>query len=297
MLNIEKLNNQFEIANQLRVVEGAGGFAMVEVNNEHATALISTYSGHVLAYHSKGEAEPLLFLSEQAEYTQGKAIRGGVPVCWPWFSDEGVPAHGFVRNQQWDIVSTLQLDDGTTKLVLAIEDNEHSESLWNHKFKLQLEVIIGKSLTMTLTTFNLDKDDFTISQALHTYLAVADVNQIEVSGLDGFHYLDKLNGFDKSYQSGELHIDGELDRIYGSLENNIILNDPTWKRKIRISSPGSNTAVIWNPGAEKAASMADLGKDDYKQFICIEAANTACDKTTVPAGGSSCLTVDYAIEH
>ena len=101
MLNLDTLNTDFGINDHVRFVTGAGGFIMLEVKNAHATALISTYSGHILAYQPISEPEPLLFLSEQANYEQGKAIRGGVPVCWPWFSDDGVPAHGFMRNQQW----------------------------------------------------------------------------------------------------------------------------------------------------------------------------------------------------
>lgn len=296
MLNLETLNNDFGIAEHVHFVTGAGGFVMIEVENDHATALISTYSGHVLAYQPINETEPLLFLSDQANYEQGKAIRGGVPVCWPWFSDDGVPAHGFVRNEQWQIAATQQQLDGSTKIILNIGHNAHSQELWDYKFNLQLEIIIGETLSMVLTTSNLDEDDFTISQALHTYLSVGDVNKIEIIGLDGTHYLDKTIGLGKGEQEGNIKIDNEFDRIYGSLQKNILLRDPVFNRQIRISSPKSTTAVIWNPGQEKSIAMADLSADAYKQFVCIEAANTACDKVVVRAGHSHSLTVNYAVE-
>ncbi|MBE9533096.1 MAG: D-hexose-6-phosphate mutarotase [Proteobacteria bacterium] len=296
MLNLDTLNTDFGINDHVRFVTGAGGFIMLEVKNAHATALISTYSGHVLAYQPINEPEPLLFLSEQANYEQGKAIRGGVPVCWPWFSDDGVPAHGFMRNQQWHVAATQQQRDGSTKVILNIGHNQHSQEHWAYKFNLQLEIIIGETLSMVLTSSNLDDTDFTISQALHTYLSVGDVNKIEIIGLDGTHYLDKTTGFGKGEQEGNIKIDGEFDRIYGSLQQNILLRDPVFHRQIRISSPKSTTAVIWNPGAENSTAMADLADDAYKQFICIEAANTACDKVVVKAGHSHTLTVNYAVE-
>ncbi|NQY26430.1 MAG: D-hexose-6-phosphate mutarotase [Piscirickettsiaceae bacterium] len=296
MLNLETLNNDFAIAAHVRFVTGAGGFVMIEVNNDHATALISTYSGHVLSYKENKCAEPLLFVSEQANYEQGKAIRGGVPVCWPWFSDDGVPAHGFVRDQQWNVAATQQQLDGSTKIILNIGHNQHSQEIWQYKFNLQLEIIVGETLSMALTTSNLDEQDFTISQALHSYLAVGDVNEIEIIGLDGTHYLDKTTGFGEGQQQGNISIDGEFDRIYGSLQHNVLLRDPVFNRQIRISSPKSTTAVIWNPGPAKSIEMTDLADNDYKKFICIEAANTACDKVVVKAGHSHCLTVNYAIE-
>ncbi len=296
MLNIENLNNDFAITDNIRFVIGAGGFVMIEVTNDHATALISTYSGHVLSYQPNNSAEPLLFVSEQASYEQGKAIRGGVPVCWPWFSDDGVPAHGFVRDQQWNVAATQQQLDGSTKIILNIGHNQHSQEMWQYKFNLQLEITVGETLSMVLTTSNLDEQDFTISQALHTYLAVGDVNEIEIIGLDGTHYLDKTTGFGKGQQKGDISIDGEFDRIYGSLQQNVLLRDPVFNRQIRIWSPKSTTAVIWNPGQAKTVEMTDLANNDYKKFICIEAANTACDKVVVKAGLSHCLTVNYAIE-
>jgi len=300
-MNIDKLNNNFGITDQLRFVKAEGGFAMIEVDNDYATAVISTYSGQIMAYQPKTEKNPLLFLSDLAIYESGKAIRGGLPICWPWFAEDikgkDLPAHGFVRDQQWQIVKTQKLDDGSTKVILEISHNQYSLKLWPYKFKLQIAITISSSLKVELMTENLDDKPFTISQALHSYLAIGDVNKIEVTGLDGLSYLDKTADFTERNQRDDVVIDGAVDRIYQDVENDVLLNDPVFDRKIRVSSQGSNTFVVWNPGEKVAATMIDLADDGYKQFVCIEAANTAGDKVTIAAGESHCLTVNYSIEH
>lgn len=301
MIDINKLNNNFGITDQLRFVKGEGGFAMLEVDNDYATALISTYSGQIMAYQPKTEKKPLLFLSDLAIYESGKVIRGGLPICWPWFAEDikgkDLPAHGFVRDQQWQIVKTQKLDDGSTKVILEISHNQYSLKLWPYKFKLQIAIIVGSSLIVELTTVNLDDKPFTISQALHSYLAIGDVNKIEVTGLDGLSYIDKTADFTERNQRGDVVVDGMIDRIYQDVEDDVLLNDPVFDRKIRVSSQGSNTFVVWNPGEKAAATMIDLADDGYKKFVCIEAANTADDKVTIVAGESHCLKVNYSIEH
>lgn len=301
MIDINKLNNNFGITDQLRFVKGEGGFAMLEVDNDYATALISTYSGQIMAYQPKTEKKPLLFLSDLAIYESGKVIRGGLPICWPWFAEDikgkDLPAHGFVRDQQWQIVKTQKLDDGSTKVILEISHNQYSLKLWPYKFKLQIAIIVGSSLIVELTTVNLDDKPFTISQALHSYLAIGDVNKIEVTGLDGLSYIDKTADFTERNQRGDVVVDGMIDRIYQDVEDDVLLNDPVFDRKIRVSSQGSNTFVVWNPGEKAAATMIDLADDGYKEFVCIEAANTADDKVTIVAGESHCLKVNYSIEH
>ncbi len=301
MIDIDKLNNDFGITDQLRFVEGKGGFVMLEVDNDYATAVISTYSGQIMAYQPKTEEKPLLFLSDLAIYESGKAIRGGLPICWPWFAEDikgkDLPAHGFVRDQQWQVVKTQKLDDGSTKVILEISHNQYSLKLWPYKFYLQIEIIIGSTLTVILSTNNIDDKSFTISQALHSYLAVGDVNKIEVTGLDGLCYLDKTAEFTERDQRGEVVIDGMVDRIYQGVERDVLLNDPVLNRKIRISSQGSKTFVVWNPGEKVASTMIDLADDEYNKFVCIEAANTADDKVTIAAGKSHSLTVNYSIEH
>jgi glucose-6-phosphate 1-epimerase len=301
MIDIDKLNNDFGIADQLHFVKGEGGFVMIEVDNDYATAVISTYSGQIMAYQPKTEAEPLLFLSDLAIYENGKAMRGGLPICWPWFAEDikgkDLPTHGFVRDQQWQAVKSQKQDDGSTKVTLEISYNEYSLKLWPYKFKLQIEITIGSTLTVELITNNLDDKLFTISQALHSYLAIGDVNKIEVTGLDGLCYLDKTAEFTERDQRGDVAIDGLVDRIYQGVESDVLLNDPVFDRTIRISSQGSNTFVVWNPGEKAASTMIDLAGDGFKKFVCIEAANTANDKVTIAAGESHSLTVNYSIEH
>jgi len=296
MIDIKTLNTDFGIADQLHFIKGEGGFEQIHIDNDHAAAIISLYGGQVLSYQPKTADQPVLFLSEQALYQQGEVIRGGTPICWPWFSDEpqqaNLPSHGVVRNQPWQLVSTHAHQDGSTSVILAIEDNEQSRVLWDHRFRLQLELRIGQTLSLTLTSHNLGKQPFAMSEALHTYFAVSNVNEIEIEGLDGLTYSDKCLNFAEQQQTGNVQIKAELDRVYQSVSQDVVLHDPNFNRKIRITSPTCNTCVIWNPWQ----ALSDVAGQGYQHFVCIEAANVADDKIIVPAGESHTITAEYSVE-
>lgn len=161
-----------ELPGTLTIVEGPGGLPMVHVNNAHATARISLYGGQVLGYRPQGAAADLLFVSEQAHYQSGKAIKGGAPVCWPWFGADpqglGRPAHGFVRNRLWDLRQTAALPDGQTQMVLGLTDTAETRALWPHAFDLSLTITVGATLRLDLSTHNTGPTPFDITQALHS---------------------------------------------------------------------------------------------------------------------------------
>ena len=298
-MNLDE-SSQYEIDSELQFIEIEHGFIYAEINNTRAHATISTYSGQVLSYRPKNRKHDLLFVSDKAYYEDGKAIKGGIPVCWPWFGPDpdgkGRPAHGFVRNRQWNVTGSESLADGSTRIVLSMVDNDETRVLWPHPFRLDIEITVGDSLRVALVTHNTGDKSITISQALHTYFQVGDISTVSVRGLDGTDYLDKANDSAREKQSGPVTVTGEVDRIYTGVAGELTIDDPSLGRRIRIASRGCSTAVVWNPWIDIAASMADLGDDDYKRMICVETANAGPETVEIAAGGEYCLEAEYTLE-
>ena len=298
-MNFSQLS-EYEIEDELQFVEIEHGFTYIEINNARAHATISTYSGQVLSYRPKGQQADLLFVSDKAYYEDGKAIKGGIPVCWPWFGADpdgrGRPAHGFVRNRQWEVSASESLADGSTRVVLCLTDSDETRNIWPHPFKLSIEITVGDSLRVALVTHNTGDKSVTISQALHTYFHVDDISKVRVLGLDGTEYLDKVDDSARKTQSGAVTIDGEVDRIHEGISGELVIDDASLGRKIRIASRGCSTAVVWNPWIEIAASMGDLEDDDYRKMLCVETANAGPETIEIATGGEYRLEAEYTIE-
>ncbi len=288
-MTIAQLNAAHGIDGQLQFIDGPGGFPIIEINNGQAKAAISVYAGHILAFQPTDEPVGLLFLSEQTAYQSGKAIRGGIPICWPWFGadpdNQGRPNHGFVRNRRWQVFSTAMQSDGSTKVVLGMVDTDDTQAMWPHSFNLTIEITVSNTLKVELVTRNTGDQPFTITQALHSYFTVGDISQTKVIGLAGTSYLDKVAGYVPKTQTGDITIAAEVDRIYQNVSPSLTIDDRALSRQIQMTSIGSNTAIVWNPWAENSAKMADLKDDDYQRFICVETANAADEVVEVPAGG------------
>jgi glucose-6-phosphate 1-epimerase len=298
-MNFDQLR-EYEIRDELQFIEIEHGFTYAEINNAKAHATISTYSGQVLSYRPKHQQEDLLFVSDQAYYEDGKAIKGGIPVCWPWFGadpdNQGRAAHGFVRNRQWKVSGSESLADGSTKVVMSLADTGETREIWPHPFRLDIEITVGDSLKVALVTHNEGDKSITISQALHTYFHVGDISKVRVLGLDGTDYLDKVDNSVRKTQAGPVVFDGEVDRIYTGVTGELVIDDESLGRKIRITSSGCSTAVVWNPWIEIAASMGDLGDGDYRNMICVETANAGPETITIIAGDEYRLAAEYTIE-
>lgn len=310
MQNKETLNQQFGLRNHLQFSQEDEGFVMIDISNDYAKARISAYAGQVLSFKPHTESEDVLFLSDNALYKQDKSIRGGAPVCWPCFGADtsgfGRPFHGFVRNQQWNVIASKQLTDGRTLISLGITDADirislgptyikGSLAIWPYTFKLQLDVIVGENIEISLTTHNVDNKSFEISQALHTYFNISDVSNISIQGLDGKDYLDKLSDFSSKNQVGDVVIENEIDRVYQQTSAPVFLVDKGLNRTVKVTSSGSTTTVVWNPWSKSVTKIADLDKNSYKEFLCIETANAADDVQTIPPGGSHTMTARYEV--
>ena len=298
-MTIEQLNRDYGIAGHIKFIEGEGDFPFILISNRSATALISVYAGQVLSFQPADEPEDLLFLSQKAYYDEGKAIRGGIPVCWPWFGadsrDLQRPNHGFVRNSLWTVLGTTAVTDFETKVKLGLMESSKTEELWPQAFALALEISVGKSLTLELITRNTGNKTFSITQAFHTYFQVGNIKQVKVLGLENTHYFDKLDAGAQKAQIGAVTISEEVDRIYTDVKNALIIDDARFDRRIRITSTGCKSAVVWNPWLETSAKMADLGDDDYKRFLCVEAGNVATDSVQIPPGSQYSLLTHFQI--
>ena len=299
-MTIEQLNTQFGIAGQLEFIAGNGGLPMIQVKTAKAKALISIHAGQVLSYQPAGEAEDVMFLSAKAYYQDGKAIKGGAPICWPWFGADpegkGHPGHGFVRNRGWNVVATEALANGDIKVTVGLNDTPETQAIWPHAFSLRQEIVIGDSLNLSLITRNTGKEKFTITQAFHTYFKVGDISRAKVSGLAGCDYLDKAGGGNtQKHQTGDVTIDAEVDRIYLNVGNTLTIGDAALNRRIQVTSQNSKTAVVWNPWEKIAKDMADLEDHDYQRLLCVETTNAADDVREVAPGGECRLVADYRV--
>lgn len=295
-----ELNRRFALFDGLRFVEGAGGLVLAEIRTPQAQALVSTYAGQVLSYVPHGGHEDLLFVSRQAWFEPGKAIKGGIPLCWPWFGPHPQggdrPAHGFVRTRQWQVLSSAYGEDDAVVLRMVLEDSTETRELWPHPFVVQIEIEVGARLEVALSVMNRDSTAVELTQGLHTYFRVGDAAAVEVQGLDGRTYLDKLEGSAARRQAGPVTVAGEVDRIYLDTPPGLTIHDPVLGRRIDIDSSGSRSTVIWNPWRETAARMADLGDDEYRRMLCVETTNAADDKVLLEPGAIHRLAAGYRLE-
>ncbi len=296
-MNIEQLNQEFGIDGQLRFTEGKGGLTMIEIDNDQASALISVYAGQVLSFKHKDSKDDLLFLGQKAYFETGKAIKGGIPICWPWFGpdleDKGRPAHGFVRNWPWSVISTGTDSDGSTVIKLGVADDAQSRAIWPHAFNLFQVITVGSTLKLELITLNAGDTPFSITQGFHTYFNVGDVTRAQVLGLEDKRFIDKVADDAIETQDGHLAVHGEVNRIYEGVDRDLLIDDASLDRRIRIRGTGSSTCVVWNPWVETAKSMADLDDADYLTMLCVETLNAASEIIDVPPNAEVVIGVEF----
>ena len=302
---LEQLNQQYSIDNHLAFTQGKGGLAMISVTTPHANATISLHGGQVLSYTPVDSVNDsnhdLLFVSNNAYFQNDKAIKGGAPICWPWFAanteNETLPFHGFVRNQAWQVHATECRDNGDVVITLVFNDTEQTRKLWPYSFELREVITVGESLGIDLITHNTGSQAFDLTQAIHTYFSVGDITQVKVTGLEDKPYLDKVEQFAAKNQTGPITVNQEVDRIYQQVDSSLVIHDEVYNRNIHIEHTGSATAVVWNPWVEISEQSQDLEDDSYQHFICVEIANAADDIITVAPDETYTLGVEYQIQN
>ena len=293
----QQLDRQHGIAGKLRFVDAAPGLPVGEIALPQASARIAVNGAQVLEWAPAGQP-PVLWVSRAAVYQPGKGVRGGVPVCWPWFGAgaDGQPAHGFVRTRLWQVRQTGLGPADTVFLRLGLTDDESTRALWNHAFDLELVVSVGAALKIELVTRNTGVEPFTITDGLHTYFRVGDIGKTRVLGLEETAYLDKVQGMKEGRQRGAVEFGGETDRVYLDTTADCIIDDAALGRKIRVAKSGSRSSVVWNPWGEKEKSFADMAADEYRDMLCVETTNAATDSVIVPPGGEHRLVAFIGVE-
>jgi len=267
------------------------GFKYLEIKNAHAEAKITLQGAHI--FHFKPiKKEPILWLSNLAQFKIGKAIRGGIPICFPWFGkhklDPSLAQHGFARTSIWKLVLSEELEDNTTHIILELTSNLETKKIWNYDFTLHLAVTIGEKLDIEMSVTNRDKKAFEISTALHSYFNISDIENILIEGVEGCRYFDALSKKEE-LQNEKLNFTEEVDRVYFNISKNIDLVDKN--RTIKLEQEGSNSLVIWNPWLEKSKTMSDMEDEGYKTMVCLETANALEDSQIVGVGESHVLGV------
>ncbi len=288
-LDLTALNARFGLPQGLRFMDIAPGLPVADIQTPLASARVALQGAQVLAWRPDGVA-PVLWLSGAAVFEADKAVRGGIPVCWPWFGDRpGHSAHGFVRTRRWELRETSLDAQGQVRLTLGLQDDAATRALWDHAFDLELQVTVGTTLHITLTTHNTGLEAFTLTEALHTYFSVGDIRQTTVHGLDGTGYLDKVQGFAPAQQSGPLNFTSETDRVYLNTTADCVIHDADQNRRITVAKTGSHSTVVWNPWMDREKAMPDMAAGGYQRMVCVETVNAEPHPVTVAPGARHML--------
>ncbi|MGF1723410.1 D-hexose-6-phosphate mutarotase [Photobacterium nomapromontoriensis] len=269
------------------------GIKIIRIIHDTAEAGISLHGGHLIWFKPAGE-DDVIWLSDKADFNTTKAIRGGIPVCWPWFGKAGTPSHGFARTSEWSLLEHRENSNGVI-LALQLEDSAETLAIWPHKFRNLLTFEIGKELTVSLTSTNTDDTPWHYSGALHTYFAVTDIHHVDITGM-GPCYSDSTLGDKACLGDNTLTFSGEVDRVYTQPETSIIIADHD-DRKIQVTNSGHNAAVIWNPWQALSESMADMADNSFETMVCVESTIHGSQSITLAPGESHTLTTTASVTH
>jgi glucose-6-phosphate 1-epimerase len=268
---------RFEIPGTAQIVEGNGGLPKVRISSPEVEGEMYLHGAHITSWKPAGREE-VLFLSSRSRWEDGHAIRGGVPVCFPWFggkaNDPNAPAHGFVRTKAWQLESIAQVGDAVT-VSMFTESNASTKRWWSADFRLVHRARFGSELSLELVLTNTGTTSLHFEEALHAYHRVGDIEKVRLLGLDTVHYLDKTDSNREKTQHGEIVIVSETDRVYLNTQHALELEDPVLHRRVRVTKENSLTTVVWNPWVQKARALSDLGDDEWRQMICIESSNVS----------------------
>lgn len=273
----------------------------VAVANPLATGRVYLHGAHVAQWRPVGHGE-VLWMSARSLFADGKPIRGGVPVCFPWFGPHpersDLPAHGFVRSRAWRLSGHDELPSGATRLVFATATGPETDAQWPHRADLALTVTMGTTLTLELAIVNAGGAPFTCDAALHTYFTVGDVRRARVLGLQGGEYLDRAGGQSvRARQDADaITFTGETDRFHLATEAEAVIEDPVLHRRIRIAKRGSRSTVVWNPWIAKAAKMPDFADHEWPGMLCVETANAFSDRLTIAPGATHRMAAEISVE-
>lgn len=264
---------------------------VLRIHNSRASATIALQGAHLIEY-TPHQGDNLLFVSDAETYQQGQAIRGGVPICWPWFgphrSDPDAPAHGFVRTREWNHEIVTDTEERTD--IRFVQITEGLDQGFPYKARVELLISIGQTLVMSLSTENLDQEPFLVSQALHSYFRCDDIADVRLHGLTGACYNDKVSGAN-AYIPSQFEFNRETDWVVQDSGQPIIISEDG-KPRMKLTRIGSRSVVIWNPWQEKASQLSHFFEPEYRKMFCVETANALEDSRLVKPGRSHVLVME-----
>lgn len=249
---------------------------VIVVDHPQVRAAVTCQGAHLLQWQPSGE-QPVLWLSDNTPFVDGVAIRGGVPICFPWFGPAAEPNHGFARLLPWELTAHSE-DANGVELTFTLRDSAKTLASWPHAFTVTAHFKLGKTCTIELEA----EGDYSITSALHTYFQIGDIDRIRVSGL-GDTFIDKVNQGKLTTQGGDLTFSERTDRVYTAPQAVSIITDPTLQRTIEVHHTHHSDAVAWNPAAELSKTIADMPDDGYKTFVCVETARVTQPLVATPA--------------
>ena len=302
-MNTTELDEQlaaFAIPGVLDFHQTPSGLTYLAIQTPSASATVYLQGAHLAHWQPTGQ-QPVIFMSRKSDLAPGKAIRGGVPIAFPWFAADQKadrlhgkpgPSHGFARTEVWTLAfAALAGED--LHLTFTLAPNATSRELGFDLFRVAFQLTIGKSLTMKLTVANDAKVPLVFEEALHTYFAVGDVHEISVTGLESTSYIDKTDNFAvKPAVHGPLTFTQFTDRVYNHTKATCTIHDPLEKRRIVIAKENSDTTVVFNPWKE----MPDLGADEWHEFVCVETVNASQSPITLAPGTVHTMQAHISIE-
>jgi D-hexose-6-phosphate mutarotase len=284
--NTTALNNRFGLDNRLQFSEGFSGLAKAELCYKEARLELYLQGAHVTRYQPIANHE-ILWMSDTAVYATGKALRGGIPLCWPWFGPHPEnlerPQHGYARTASFTVLST-SANAESTSIILALDPAAAPYPEWQDRAQLEVEIRLSDSLWMEMRTLNSSDTALTVSNALHTYFSISGRNRVTLPGVTGLTYLDKPLRYKQLEQTDAITISGEVDRVYLAPPLEIELLDSVRQTKTSISTWGNHNLVVWNPGGSNAKTMADFDDRGFDKMLCIEPANALDQSIRVNPG-------------
>jgi len=298
-LDIQALNSRFAIPGIAKMVPGNNNLPKVVVTTPQASAEIYLHGAHLTSWIPAGQNE-VIFLSEKAQFQDGKAIRGGVPICFPWFNakqdDPKAPSHGFVRTKSWEL-DAITHEGNAIAVSLSTQSDEATKKWWPHNFHVTQRITIGTQLKIELIVTNSDNSTLTFEEALHTYYRVGQIREVTIVGLDGTTYQDNTEGNREKLQQGNNIFTQRTDNAYLNTQHDIEIIDPSLQRRILITKQHSNNTVVWNPWEELAQSMADLGDEEWQTMLCVEAANIRANAITLQPEQQHTMAAIVQVQH
>lgn len=296
--SLADLNELFAIPGVAQIVEGNGGFPRILIATSTATAEIYLYGAQVTSWKPAG-ADEVLFLSDMSYWETGRAIRGGIPLCFPWFrmkaDNPDAPSHGFVRTREWQ-VNSISAEPGDSVCVsLSTVSDESTRRWWPFDFRLEYRITVGTSLRLELVVTNTGQSTLRFEEALHAYFKVSDVERVRLSGLNGAAYLDNRDGNREKIQAGDLNLLKQTDNAYEDATGSVEIIDPLRGRILKTEKQGSASTIVWNPWSDGASSMSDLGDLEWRGMLCAEGGNILTSAINLDAGQSHAMTITIEV--